>query len=304
VRRWLFILLAVVFSGWLLPTASHAHVLTSTPNYDAKSALEKIVVGVGITMDTYGGKQDEPRSLHKYTYCHDNPVSYVDPSGRYVYVRTRPLDINVARNFPGEAVHVYLAFDDSFTGLDEQDWVNLVHSEDDPVSSANSYGIVYQSDPKLTTFSFHPKSVLTGDSSANTWFTVSTPSSYVAYNAPIDKAAFNRLGAGYNGWNVAAGKDIQFQLYKFAIASRNKNNNGNPDPQRYEFTTFNCGSWVQYVLANNGIPFPDAAINEGVGLGGSLSSLGGKVTSAAHSYSDMAADISASFSTLTSVFGF
>jgi hypothetical protein len=33
------------------------------------------------TMDSYEGSQSEPPSLHKYLYCHDNPVNGVDPSG-------------------------------------------------------------------------------------------------------------------------------------------------------------------------------------------------------------------------------
>ena len=33
------------------------------------------------TMDTFGGNNEDPLSLHKYLYCHDNPVMRVDPSG-------------------------------------------------------------------------------------------------------------------------------------------------------------------------------------------------------------------------------
>lgn len=34
------------------------------------------------TMDSYAGKNKDPLSLHKYLYCHDNPVNRIDPSGR------------------------------------------------------------------------------------------------------------------------------------------------------------------------------------------------------------------------------
>jgi len=34
------------------------------------------------TMDTDQGKNEDPLSLHKYLYCHENPVNGVDPSGR------------------------------------------------------------------------------------------------------------------------------------------------------------------------------------------------------------------------------
>jgi hypothetical protein len=36
------------------------------------------------TMDSYEGNSSDPLSLHKYTYCHENPVSGIDPSGREI----------------------------------------------------------------------------------------------------------------------------------------------------------------------------------------------------------------------------
>jgi len=32
-------------------------------------------------IDPYSGNQQDPQSLHKYTYCHANPVNNIDPSG-------------------------------------------------------------------------------------------------------------------------------------------------------------------------------------------------------------------------------
>ena len=37
-----------------------------------------------ITEDTYQGKYDDPLSLNRYTYCHNNPISYNDPNGHWV----------------------------------------------------------------------------------------------------------------------------------------------------------------------------------------------------------------------------
>jgi RHS repeat-associated protein len=37
------------------------------------------------TMDPFEGNQQHPPSLHKYLYCQDNPITYVDPSGKAVY---------------------------------------------------------------------------------------------------------------------------------------------------------------------------------------------------------------------------
>jgi hypothetical protein len=52
----------------LVPRTSHARYLnTSTGRFQ--------------TMDTYRGNNEDPLSLHKYLYCHDNPVNRIDPSG-------------------------------------------------------------------------------------------------------------------------------------------------------------------------------------------------------------------------------
>jgi hypothetical protein len=84
VRRWLFILLAVVLSGWFSPTVALARSLRSIPHYDAVVAMEKVVLGGGITMDTFEGNQSDPLSLHKYLYCASNPVNQIDPSGQFM----------------------------------------------------------------------------------------------------------------------------------------------------------------------------------------------------------------------------
>ena len=38
-------------------------------------------VGRFLTRDTYTGEEDEPESLHLYTYCYNNPVYYMDVTG-------------------------------------------------------------------------------------------------------------------------------------------------------------------------------------------------------------------------------
>ena len=36
-----------------------------------------------LTEDTYGGRAGDPLSLHRYTYCANNPLRYTDPSGHF-----------------------------------------------------------------------------------------------------------------------------------------------------------------------------------------------------------------------------
>ena|GEM_PF-4422959 len=40
-------------------------------------------VGRFWTMDTFEGTQSDPLSLHKYLYCHGDPVNFTDPSGQW-----------------------------------------------------------------------------------------------------------------------------------------------------------------------------------------------------------------------------
>ncbi len=37
-----------------------------------------------ITMDTYRGEKNKPETLYLYTYCANNPINYIDPSGHWV----------------------------------------------------------------------------------------------------------------------------------------------------------------------------------------------------------------------------
>lgn len=50
-------------------------------------------LGRFITMDTYEGTQQEPQSLHKYTYCESDPANNTDPSGHEVQGIVAAMDI-------------------------------------------------------------------------------------------------------------------------------------------------------------------------------------------------------------------
>ncbi len=39
-----------------------------------------------LTRDTYTGEEDEPESLHLYTYCENDAVNRIDPKGHDCYV--------------------------------------------------------------------------------------------------------------------------------------------------------------------------------------------------------------------------
>ena len=58
---------------FLLPTTTRAR------DYSANT-------GRFMTMDTFEGDQQDPKSLHKYAYVADNPVNNIDPSGENYYL--------------------------------------------------------------------------------------------------------------------------------------------------------------------------------------------------------------------------
>ena len=39
-------------------------------------------------MDDYSGNYSDPQSLHKYLYCHANPINATDPSGKFIMSTT------------------------------------------------------------------------------------------------------------------------------------------------------------------------------------------------------------------------
>lgn len=39
-----------------------------------------------ISRDSYAGKNEDPLSLNRYTYCQNNSLIFVDPSGKYSVV--------------------------------------------------------------------------------------------------------------------------------------------------------------------------------------------------------------------------
>jgi hypothetical protein len=46
------------------------------------------------TMDTYEGNQQDPQSLHRFTYCQNDPVNNVDPSGNEIEGVLTVMDIS------------------------------------------------------------------------------------------------------------------------------------------------------------------------------------------------------------------
>ena len=54
-----------------------------------------------ITQDTYRGEINNPSTLHLYTYCHNNPINYIDPSGHAVTTGGIEISASAGYSFSG-----------------------------------------------------------------------------------------------------------------------------------------------------------------------------------------------------------
>jgi len=86
------------------------------------------------TMDTYEGNQEDPPSLHKYLYCHGNPVNAIDPSGHDLiellgdfYVRVQMAALKAVTTYGASAEIVA-----SFTALSMYQSAQLLYYGYDP----------------------------------------------------------------------------------------------------------------------------------------------------------------------------
>lgn len=55
----------------------------SLDNYYLRARYYNQASGTFNRLDPYSGNLQDPQSLHKYAYCHANPVNAVDPSGMF-----------------------------------------------------------------------------------------------------------------------------------------------------------------------------------------------------------------------------
>jgi len=58
-------------------------------------------------MDPYTGEKTQPQSLNKYTYCHNNPVGMIDPSGEFSITRVA-VAVSIGSILIALSAHFYL----------------------------------------------------------------------------------------------------------------------------------------------------------------------------------------------------
>jgi hypothetical protein len=91
-----------VLTGW---RADWNDILApSRPFEDAESWTTSLLIG-----DTFEGQVIDPQSLHKYTYCHGDPVNNTDPSGE-LFMAVAGLSIGSWRQAVTGAVTIAIAY--------------------------------------------------------------------------------------------------------------------------------------------------------------------------------------------------
>ena len=60
---------------------------TETGTIYLRARYYQAFIGRFISRDSYAGKNTDPLSLNLYTYCHNNPIFYVDPSGHNAFTK-------------------------------------------------------------------------------------------------------------------------------------------------------------------------------------------------------------------------
>ena len=87
------------------------------------------ITGRFISRDSYAGKKEDPLSLNLYTYCYNNPLIYIDPSGH--------LSLKDISSFINKVKKSILIKNDSFHS-------NFTHSEDGAIELDDSGSVSYE----------------------------------------------------------------------------------------------------------------------------------------------------------------
>jgi RHS repeat-associated protein len=88
-----------IYSGYQFDKESGLYYLNARM-YDATTARF-------MQEDTYSGEANDPLSLNLYTYCHNEPMMYSDPSG-HVYVLGNQTDLNSAKTNLGSTGNTFI----------------------------------------------------------------------------------------------------------------------------------------------------------------------------------------------------
>ncbi len=244
-----FYFLSIAFALLLIPKTSHAR--DYNPN-----------TGRFQTMDAFEGTQSDPQSLHKYTYCQNDPVDGTDPSGEAVYFVERKFDAWYGDpTWALEYGHGYLLFT--------------------ATSNPGTVDPFWAGQPILHTFSWHP---YTWDlHHATMGNTIGVPGR-VWENHPADTdpgilhnavpvtsdASQQAILLNYiNGWMAAAkpGYDYGDPIH-VKDENGHKNDIGKPHipaPANGVFYSLygqNCVWWDTVMLKNSGINVPQSVYTE------------------------------------------
>jgi len=103
--------------------------------YYLRARYLKASVGRFLTLDEFEGLPDEPLSLHKYLYCHAEPIMGRDPSGQLDLVEIMVVSAELASEFAAEAIEVYGVYNTALTTI-EAAQIAMTIAEGGSVSTA------------------------------------------------------------------------------------------------------------------------------------------------------------------------
>jgi len=224
------------------------------------------------TMDTYEGDQEDPQSLHRYTYVHNDPVDNIDPTGRAVYFVTRRFDSpGVGTWFTYQLArigHGYLLFTPP----------GDPGNEGDPLKHGWA---------PLTTFSWHPQSWDYANASGAYDFQTRTPgriwerhpsdvnpSNYNIYRITADQGVQSSLLKAIYGWVNSEPVGYDYGAPRPDPSNPGGNEIGIPQYHRpapsngiyYSLMEQNCVWWVAAMLVQNNVTLPDDVRNAILGF--------------------------------------
>ena len=113
-RMWILLSLLTSFAAYLFPVQA---ITTAPPSFSPGRVYHNPNSGRFWTMDSFEGFGSDPASLHKYTYCGNNPINAWDPSGRItlsgqviVTAISTTVRAMVVKAFLGSMVGAYVGF--------------------------------------------------------------------------------------------------------------------------------------------------------------------------------------------------
>lgn len=225
-----------------------------TGNYYLKARYYNPSTGRFTQVDSFLGYSDNVLSLNRYTYCHNNPIMFVDPSGHAIKttvehgIELAYDDSNNLEEFYKllDAFHYNEIYLETFIRMANQAgvpvWVNDANYDDVyRMSGSSNNGEVYTAETLLTN-----SSLWNDANKANSW-----SSGFVSYY--VDKALNKDTAEGeVRRTNLGTGNENMYQLIYDSPQDENRHGESNIVNMYagYEYSIFDALNWMIQTSGN------------------------------------------------------